>query len=315
MTEQGYVPAPASAIAPQRSLAPFMHCIRARARQHCLQVVDTARLVRLSNSLPASALVLMGSYLVAGWPISTRGWIAALAMWCVTGFGYASNDYFDQTEDAINKPGRPLPAGRLPTWFAAGLSGFLALAALGLAALLGWREPVVALAVLGLLTLYNLRLKGTPAGGNLLVAMLAGGTFVTGAIAVQGFSWTSVTPVLLPATLLTFFIAAREILKTLEDMAGDRAAGKRTVAVQIGARSTVRLLAGLVVLAAIASTLPFLYQGFSLSYLLIIQAGIVAPLLFTVIYLWRQVTERRVRRCLRLLKGSYFFGLIALLVA
>jgi geranylgeranylglycerol-phosphate geranylgeranyltransferase len=271
--------------------------------------------VRLSNSLPASALVVVGGYLVSGWPLSMRVWIAAAAMWCVTAFGYASNDYFDQAEDRINKPDRPLPAGRLPAPFAAALSGFVALSALGLAALLGWRETVVALAVLALLMLYNLRLKGTAGGGNLLVATLAGCTLVTGSVAAHGFTWGAIAPVLPPALVLALFIAAREVLKTLEDVAGDRAAHKTTLAARLGPRATVRVLAGLTLLTGLASVLPLLVQRFSWYYMLLVQGGVVGPLLFAVVHLWRQVTVRRVRRCLRLLKASYFVGLAALLLA
>lgn len=315
MSEQSYLATQAVAAPSHRPLAPAEPRMHTRRSRFWLPLVDSARLVRLSNSLPASVLVLVGGYLVAGWPLSLRIWIAALAMWCITAFGYASNDYFDQAEDAINKPDRPLPAGRLSARFAATLSGFLALAALGLSALLGWRELVVALAVLILLTLYNLRLKATAGGGNLLVATLAGGTLVTGAVAGCGFTWGDITPVLLPAALLTLFIAAREVLKTLEDVAGDRAAGKTTLAVRLGPRVTVRLLAGLTVLTGLVSVLLLLLQRFSWPYLLLIQSGVVAPLLFTVVHLWQQVTIRRVRRCLRLLKASYFVGLAALLLA
>lgn len=315
MNEPIYAATPTVAAAPQRSLAPGRGRAHILCRRLWLYLVDSARLVRLSNSLPASVLVLAGGYLVTGWPLSIRVWIAALAMWCVTGFGYASNDYFDQAEDSINKPDRPLPARRLPALFAAALSGFLALAALGLSARLGWRELVVASTVLILLTLYNLRLKATPGGGNVLIATLAGGTLITGAVAERGFTSPATAPVLLPAALLTLFIAAREVLKTLEDVEGDQAAGKMTVAVRLGPQATVRLLAGLVILGGLVSVLPVVFQRFSGHYLLLVQSGVVAPLLFTVVSLWRQVTVCRVRRCLQLLKASYFVGLAALLLA
>jgi geranylgeranylglycerol-phosphate geranylgeranyltransferase len=315
MNERRYAAVSVTRAAAQNLPAPALSYPHNLRRRLWMYLRASTRLVRLSNSLPASTLVLLGGYLITGWPLGQRVWIAALAMWCITGFGYASNDYFDQAEDAVNKPDRPLPAGRLADWFAAALSGLLALAALGLSAGLGWRELAVALAVLLLLTLYNLRLKATPGGGNLLVATLAGATLVTGAVASRGFSWVAVAPVLLPATLLTLFIAAREVLKTMEDVAGDQAAGKRTVAVQLGLRATVWLLAGLAVLTGLASVLPVLFQRFSWLYLLLVQVGVVAPLLFTVVHLWREVTVGRVRRCLRLLKASYFVGLAALLLA
>ena len=65
----------------------------------CTTCTGIVRLLRLSNSLPASGLVLIGAWLVAGWPLPWQAWQAAAAMWCVTAFGYASNDYFDIRED------------------------------------------------------------------------------------------------------------------------------------------------------------------------------------------------------------------------
>lgn len=73
------------------------------------------RLVRPSNSLAASALMLFGARLgstATPWssPPPSAGW-AAVVMWFITAFGYVSNDLHDVAEDAINNPGRPLQRG------------------------------------------------------------------------------------------------------------------------------------------------------------------------------------------------------------
>jgi len=76
------------------------------------KITGLIHLVRLSNSLPASAMVLIGAKSVAAWSPTTPVWQDAAAMWCVTALGYISND-FNVAEDRISKPNRLLPAERL----------------------------------------------------------------------------------------------------------------------------------------------------------------------------------------------------------
>jgi geranylgeranylglycerol-phosphate geranylgeranyltransferase len=281
---------------------------------HWRLLIGAARLVRLSNSIPASILVLIGAQLAAGWPLPARAWQAALAMWCVTAFGYVSNDYFDIAEDTINKPDRPLPAGLLSRRFAAYFALTLALSALACSLTLGWAELCAAFTVLLLLLAYNLHLKSTPGGGNLLIAGLAGCTLLVGSVAVLGFTPSALQSTLLPAGLLMTFIAAREALKTVEDRAGDRAVGKQTLALRLGAHNVIRLVA-LLTLGVIAfSVAPWLYGGYATRYLVLVALGLWLPLGFTISYLWHNATPTRVRRCLALLKGSYFIGILALLL-
>jgi len=277
--------------------------------------IGVARLVRFSNSLPASILVLIGAYLVGGLPLSRAVWQAAAAMWCVTAFGYTSNDYFDVQEDSINKPDRPLPASvvsaRATAWLAAGL----ALSAIGFSWPIGGLATGVACIVLGLLTLYNTRLKATPGGGNLLIALLAGCTLLVGGVAARGFNRQAIEPLLAPFSILAAFVATREILKTLEDIAGDRMAGKQTIATRLGERRVTRMLALLNIVTILLSLVPFIWLGYSSAYLGVISLGVSVPLVFTTVYLWQDASPQRVSRCLALLKGSYFAGLVALLLA
>jgi geranylgeranylglycerol-phosphate geranylgeranyltransferase len=278
------------------------------------RLVGYLRLVRLSNSLPAGALVLVGAYLAAGWPPSGRAWLAALAMWCTTAHGYTSNDCFDLAEDSINKPDRPLPAGLVTLRGARRLAFGLAAIALLCSLWLGVGEMIVALLVLGLLSLYNARLKGLPLAGNGLIGLLAGATLITGSVTVYGFGWPAIAPVLAPAAVLACFITAREVLKTLEDVAGDRQAGKQTLATWLGPPGTLLLVALLAVLAVGLGFLPVVYLGYSWGYLAVLGFGVHLPLLFTVAYLWRKTTPAHVSRCLALLKASYSAGILALVI-
>jgi len=273
------------------------------------------RLVRLSNSLPASALVLLGAKLTGSALLDPRLWLAMAAMWCITAFGYVSNDLSDVVEDRINKPDRPLPTGKSTRRQAIMLALMLLVTALLLSRQLGWLALTVAALVLALLLLYNWRLKGALGLGNLLIASLAACALLPGAVAVDG--WQRVTFVkLLPATTaLALFILAREMLKTLEDRAGDGVAGKRTIAIQLGTAPTLRLIACLALLFCGVIGWLFRAQGYSLIARGLMLLGVGLPLLWTVWYLVPTAPSAKVSRSLAILKGCYFVGMVALWLA
>jgi len=240
-----------------------------------------------------------------------------MAMWCITAFGYLTNDLFDRNEDRINKPDRPLTTGAVTIAEALLLACGLLGLALWLSMQLGWLEVGVAFGVLALLTLYNLRLKATAGGGNLLIGLLAGAALISGAVAAQGFIVATLVPLFWPAATLACFIMAREIVKTLEDIPGDQAAGKSTIAVACGPQITTQLVMLLSIGTASMSWLPWLQLGYSSTYLWLIQLGVSLPLCIAAVALRRTSGEHqpdlgRVRRMLRLLKGSYVLGLLAL---
>lgn len=278
-------------------------------------LVGLLRLLRLSNSLPASLLVLLGARLADAPLLHPRLWLAAAAMWAITAFGYVSNDLSDQAEDRINKPDRPLPTGVVTYRQARTIAGLLFMLALLLSALLGLAPFLVALLVLGLLHLYNRRLKGAAGAGNLLIAGLAAGAFLPGVVAVYGWQWAPLTN-LLPAMLgVFFFVLARELLKTLEDTTGDDAVAKRTFALTWGYQETRYTIGGLTTL--LVSTIVGLFPWWRYSWLatMLMLLGVVLPLVWSVYTLQPQAELAHIRRRLALLKGAYFVGLVALWLA
>ena len=272
------------------------------------------RLLRLSNAIPAALLVLLGGRLTGVSPLPGEAVMAAGAMWCITAYGYVSNDLADRVEDRMNKPDRPLPSGLISAsvarWMATLLAGLGLVLALGSGGLL----PVGAAGIaLSLLTWYNRHWKSSAGGGNLLIGGLAGSTLLVGGYAAAG--WTGVAANLLPGAVLFAFITARELLKAAEDVAGDRAAGKPTAATVHGSRWVIRRVALLAGITTLLSVLPVIVLGYSWAYLAIIGLGVDGALIYAAIYLWADARPSRVSHCLALLKGSYFAGLLALLLA
>ncbi|MFI6026809.1 UbiA family prenyltransferase [Amycolatopsis magusensis] len=156
--------------------------------------------------------------------------------------GHYLGDYFDRGLDAIGKPHRPIPSGRLSAE-AALFSGIAcALASALLAVLVNWRIlPVFVLAMLGIVG-YSKVFKKRGASGNVVRGALSAVAVVIGAmLVVPSPTWT-VVPV-----ALGFLVhdTASNLVGTVRDVDGDRAGGYRSVPVRHGVRHAVRLASGL----------------------------------------------------------------------
>lgn len=263
------------------------------------------RLPRPLNCLITALSVAVGALAAGLLPTAPAvGW-AALAAALITGAGNTLNDVADIEIDRINRPHRPLPHGDLGLRSALGLALALALAGLGLA---WWQSPalgLVALGVVGGLLLYDLWLKRTALWGNLLVSLLAAAAFPFGALAAGqlGRAW-------IPAGLAFLFHLAREIVKDLEDMAGDGAAGARTLPLRLGALPASRLAAGVLLTLGIFTCWPWVAGIYGWAYLVPV-AGVDALLVWTAWRLLRDQTALPASRLGRRLKWGMLLGLLA----
>lgn len=137
------------------------------------QISGWLRLIRLPNLATAVADPLAGFVIVAGlqdlgW-LPPAGWLAVLASACLYAGGMVQNDVVDVELDREERPGRPLPAGRIPLARAAlvanGLLAVGALAACGAAVLAACPAPAfVGAALTAAVWIYNRHAKGTLAG-------------------------------------------------------------------------------------------------------------------------------------------------------
>ncbi|MFE1406687.1 UbiA family prenyltransferase [Streptomyces sp. NPDC058770] len=99
--------------------------------------------------------------------------LAVGASLCLYEAGMALNDWADREEDAVDRPHRPLPSGRVAPGAALAAAGALTAAGLGLAARAGRPALVVATGLAATVWAYDLRLKHTPAGPAAMAAARA----------------------------------------------------------------------------------------------------------------------------------------------
>lgn len=230
-------------------------------------------LTRAMNSVAAGGLTFVGAFVaggVAGHPAAVVAAVGATVM--ATAAGNAINDYFDREVDAINDPDRPIPRGAVSPRGALAFS----VALFGVAVVLAVQLPrlAIAIAVVNLLALvaYTEVFKGLPGAGNAVVAYLGGSTFLFGGAAVGNVAPTAV--LFLLAALSTL---SREIIKDVEDVAGDREEGLNTLPIAVGERRALWVAAGALSVAILASPVPYLVlSGFGLAYLVaVVPADLV----------------------------------------
>ncbi|MCX5104620.1 SCO3242 family prenyltransferase [Streptomyces sp. NBC_00439] len=117
--------------------------------------------------------------------------LAVGASLCLYEAGMALNDWADRAEDAVDRPHRPIPSGRIAPGAALAAAGALTAAGLGLAARAGRPALAVATGLAATVWAYDLRLKHTPAGPAAMAAargldLLLGATATGAAVRTTG---------------------------------------------------------------------------------------------------------------------------------
>lgn len=189
------------------------------------------RLVRWENCVAVALTTMLGAHLGGG-SLTARALMAAATVLLLHAAGTALNDRCDVAVDRLARPGRPLPSGRLSLEFADRLVVVLAVVGLGLAAVLGPVALSVAVVVALASVAYAVRLKDTVLLGNLTVAALSAATVPFGAAVVR--QWEVPTAAIQGGVLIFAYMVAYEVLKCLQDVDSDAAAGIRTIATSRG---------------------------------------------------------------------------------
>jgi geranylgeranylglycerol-phosphate geranylgeranyltransferase len=209
-------------------------------------------ITRPLNSLVAGLAAVLG-YLIATGTVVTAALILLPIVAFITAAGNVINDYYDAEIDAINRPQRPIPSGRVTMEQARRYS--IALFVIGNALCLFTNLLCLTIAVANSLILvwYAWHLKKFPGSGNLAVAYLTGSIFLFGG-ALVGLEGLVRNFVVFAITLLATM--SRELWKAAEDVEGDIVGGALTVPVQLGIRTTGWLAFGFAVAAVAVSLLP-----------------------------------------------------------
>ena len=204
--------------------------------------------------------------------------LAMITVFFETAAGNVINDYFDYNIDLINKPERPIPSGRISLENGRNYGYLLFIAGTVCGFLISyltnnWIPFIIVLIADVILYLYAYKLKTTPLIGNLTVGFMTGFGFVF-----AGFSINN--PSIIVTSLYLGFFAfvmttAREIVKDIEDMEGDKADGARTLPILIGEKKPAILAAILIILDSALCPILYFNHIFGILYLPVIAIAVV----------------------------------------
>jgi geranylgeranylglycerol-phosphate geranylgeranyltransferase len=241
------------------------------------------RITRPANSLAVGALVL-ASCLVAGVSegISLSITLAVLGSVLVAAGGYVLNDVFDYETDRVIRRDRVLPRGEMSQTTARVYALALLMGSPLLFLFVNRLSFVNASLAALLLFFYSWKLKRTSGViGNLAVSLLASNGALIGGFVGQVANLSRVSPL---AICVFFATIAREIVKDVEDLPGDRTTRARILPMLIGCRKAARLAAFSLCLAILATYLPYQQAIFGGAYL-VVASAVNVVVLYTAIRL------------------------------
>jgi geranylgeranylglycerol-phosphate geranylgeranyltransferase len=241
-------------------------------------MIGVIRLIRPARILTAVSFVAVMAALQADrwrdvWSSKVLLGIGVISL--TMAFCYVINDYVDADVDAMCKPCRPLPSGRVSRPAAILLAILLALSALGLSMFLGSIFAVFTLSMQALGLLYSYRLKNTVLIGNVVIAGLVASLSLFGSLLTRGpthITW-------LIALLVAPLILEYELVHSAVDRDGDAAAGLTTTATMLGLETTLRVCRIVAVVYTLLVALPWVLGIATAWYLLSAIVCVVAPLI------------------------------------
>jgi len=269
---------------------------------------------------PVNGFITLVSVATAGFllrdvPTFEKLTLAALGAALICGFGNAINDSLDHAIDRINRPERPIPSGRL-TVRQGYMSAVLHLAAgLVLASFVNTTCLLIAALAALLLLGYAIFGRRLLLIANVLVAGVSALSFVYAAGVAENWEWNQVRLAALGAVFVFLFHMGREIIKDMEDIAGDAASGARTLPVTFGLRTSQVVTVVIFGLLVAAILLAYVVLGLSIWYLLCSAVLIVIPLIDILRQLAKSSSQEELHRVQSMLKALMPFGLAVLLIA
>ncbi len=222
--------------------------------------------------------------------------------------GYIINNFYDAEKDLINKPTKSMldrlvsQRFKLTTYF---LLNFLSVLT---ASYISFRAVLFFSAYIFGIWLYSHKVKRMPFVGNLVSALLA----ITPFFAVFVYYKNFETVIFVHATYLFLVILAREVVKDLENMAGDLAQGYRTIPVLYGHGPAKWLIALMVVLTLLPTFL--LIYWFDVGYMQLYFMAAGALLIIFLAVLWKSDVKKHYVWLHNILKFIIIAGVFSILL-
>ena len=285
-----------------------------RSRLFLLKTISLFSIIRGYNIL----VIALAQYLAAIFIISPdlplrevildlNLFVLVLSSALVIAGGYIINSFYDAEKDLINKPRKSMldrlvsQRVKIYSYFVFNFLGVV------LASYVSFRAALFfALYVFGI-WLYSHRLKKIAFLGNVVSAILAITPFFAVFVYYKNFD-----PVIfVHATFLFLIILSREMIKDMENIAGDLAQNYQTIAVRYGTGFSKKCISFLVLLALLPAGLLIAYFDVGYMYLYFIASSLL--LMLFIYLLWRSTSKKHfvwLHNILKFIIVSGVFGIL-----
>lgn len=274
------------------------------------KAVAYIKLMRPLNLVQGAIAIFVCATLMDNFPAWWQVVLTTMIVWSYTGAGNSLNDYYDYEIDKINRPHRPIPSGKVTRKEALTLAIILFVLGTALSIPVMSRQVLLVIVVtMSFLITYSIVFKRLPFWGNFIVSAILGMAFIFGTIV-----FGDVSKGITPFFLAFGFNMIREAVKDMQDVRGDRAEGASTIPLKYGMTAATNWVIILTIVLMIGSILPFLLGVYKIYYLIVLIFAIEIPLLYIIISIRKDNSERNCMRLSSILKADIFFGLLAIYV-
>ena len=222
--------------------------------------------------------------------------------------GYIINNFYDAEKDLINKPTKSMLDRLVSQRFKLTTYFILNLLAVFLASYISFRAVLFFSAYIFGIWLYSHKLKRIPLFGNIVSATLAIAPFFVVFVYYKNFE----TVIFVHALFLFLLILARELIKDLENMAGDLAQNYKTVPIIYGIKFSKITIGFLTALTLVPALLLIKY--FDVGYMYIYFGISIVLLLLFIFLLWKAKTKKDYVWLHNILKLIIIFGVFSILL-
>ncbi len=230
--------------------------------------------------------------------------------------GYVVNDIYDIETDKINKPNSCIVGHSLSVKSAWILYSVIILISIVVSYQFSQQYAIINLSIITLLFLYAAQLKGMPLIGNIVVALCSAAVV---AICVLLIAFDT-KPAIMNFTgyiVFSFFISLiRELVKDMQDVEGDLAAGLKTYPIVAGIKGTkimIYIITGIEIM--LCGLYSFLSWGLDLYAGSALMGIITLGLLYFINHISKTKSKEEYGASSKLLKYIMFAGVINLIFA
>lgn len=257
--------------------------------------------------------------------------LLTISLILITAAGYVINDITDQKSDAINKPHKVIVGKLIDENLAFNL--YIILNVLGV--LIGFwvshaiNKPnfvIYFIVMASMLYFYATYLQNQWFLGNLTVALVVAlglcSIIIFDLLSIDINQLTTqhviVIKVMMDYVYFGFLITLiREITKDLQDQVGDQKLGANTLPIWLGQKPTKLIITSLIVVL-VALVFGYAYENLIPNNLylstLYLFALIIAPLIWSLVYLWQQTSHDKYKILSQIYKLVMLFGIISVAV-